>query len=74
MKTAANTIVLSLACVIAACTLSACGSEEPTETSTQAAGYTLDAPQVGSKRCPPKRDDQLQTPFSDGPPSSPATP
>jgi len=74
MKTAANTIVLSLACVITACTLSACGSEEPSEIPTQAVDYTLEAPQAGSKRCPPERDDPLQTPFSDGPPSSPATP
>lgn len=49
MKHAATTIVLSLTCLGAACALSACGSEEPTQTQTQTTPATNVSPQPENK-------------------------
>lgn len=61
MKNAATPIVLSLACLLAACTLSACGSEEPTQTHATPATHTT-----------PQPDGKRESPYSDGPPGAPA--
>lgn len=67
MKTAATTIVLSLACFAVVCALSACGSDEPTPTQTQTTPATNSVPKPDGSV--PQPHGELPSPFSDGPPT-----